>query len=111
MFFTDKATQIEKYAKKKNSTKLVSMLGDKNVDVRVQVINALGLIGDEAATNNLIALLGDPEPAIRAAVATSMGEMSNQTAKTHLQHLMERETDETVRLAVRDALGRIPNKK
>ena len=111
MFFTDKATQIERFTKKKNSTKLVSLLTDKDKDVRVQVIVALGAIGDEAAINNLIALLGDSDPVIRAAVATSMGEMCNQTAKTHLQHLMERETDETVRKAIREAFGKIPNKK
>ncbi|MEA4889510.1 MAG: HEAT repeat domain-containing protein [Clostridiaceae bacterium] len=111
MLFADKGTKIERYAKKRNSAKLVALLTDKKQDIRVLAIKALGTIGDEAAVNSLIDLLGDPDPAIRLATVQSMGVMENQVTKTHLQHLNETETDESVKAAIRETILKIPNKK
>lgn len=111
MLFADKSTSIERYAKKKNSAKLVPLLRDKKPEIRIQAIKAMGTIGDETCVNEMIALLSEPDKAVRLEVIKSMGTMGNQVIKSHLQHLIQSETDETLKQAIRQSISQIPNKK
>ena len=110
MLFASKASKIEKYAQKKNSAKLIPLLKDSKTEIHIQAIKALGTISDDKAVNELIALLSDPDPAIRLEVIKSMGNMGNQSIKSHLQHLIQVESDETMKQAIRDSIARIPKK-
>lgn len=110
MFFGNKASQIEKYAKKRNSAKLVTMIKDSDPEVRSLAIKALGTLGDETAVNTLISLLTDPDQATRMTVINSMGGMANQVLKSHLQHMIMTETNEDIKKAIRAAIAKIPNK-
>ena len=110
MFFDDKTTQIEKLAKKKNSEKLVGFIHDAKPEIRIQAIQALGAIGDDKAVNALIGSLSDPDPVTRLAAIKVAGSMSSQTLKSHLQHIIQTEKDESVKQALREAISDIPNR-
>ncbi len=110
MIFGDKSAQIEKYAQKHKSSKLVSLLKDKKKDVRIQAIKALGQVGDDTATNNLIIMLHDPDKDIRMASIQAMGDMGNSVTKTHLQYYIEKETDKELIEAARHAIFAISKK-
>ena len=109
MIFDDKTTRIDKYAKKRNSTKIVAMINDSNPEIRIQAIKALGAIGDDTAINALINHLSDSDPITRLEVIKTMGTMENQTIKTHLQHLIQVETDEDIKQVIRDSITEIPD--
>lgn len=109
MFFDDKTTQIKKLAKKRNSEKLVGFLGDSKTEIRIQAIDALGTIGDDRSVNALIGCLRDPDSSIRTAVIKVIGSMKNQTLKSHLQHTILTEKDETIKAALQAAIASIPN--
>lgn len=109
MFFDDKPTQIEKAAKKGNSEKLVSFLGDSKPEIRILAIKALGSIADDKAVNALIGCLSDSEPTVRLAAINVVGSMRNQTLKSHLQHIILTEKDESVKTALQAAIANIPN--
>jgi len=109
MFFDDKPTQIEKLAKKGNSEKLVGFLHDNKPEIRILAVKALGAIGDDKAVNALIGSLRDAEPTVRLAAINVVGTMRNQTLKSHLQHIVLTEKDESVRKALDAAIAGIPN--
>lgn len=110
MIFGDKMAQIEKYAQKNKSSKLVSLLKDKKKEVRIQAIKALAKVGDDTATNNLIVMLHDPDKDIRMATIEAMAEMGNGVTKTHLQYYIEKETDKELIEAARHAIFSISKK-
>lgn len=107
MVFGDKKARIDKLAEKEKSTKIVPMLKDKKKDVRLKAIEGLSKIGDDAAVNNLIIMLHDPDKEIRMATIKAMGEMGNNVTKTHLQHYIEKETDEELIEASRHSIAAI----
>jgi len=109
MFFDDKPTQIEKLSKKRNSEKLVTFLSDSKPEIRILAVKALGAIGDDKAVNALIGCLSDREPSVRLAAIQVVGTMRNQTLKSHLQHIILTEKDETVKTALQAAIAGIPN--
>ncbi|MEA4888648.1 MAG: HEAT repeat domain-containing protein [Clostridiaceae bacterium] len=110
MLFADKSTKIAQYIQKKNSAKLVLLLKDSKPEIRMQAIKALGSVGDDKAINALITLLADPDKNVRLEAIKSMGSTGNQTVRSHLQHLIQIEPDETLKQAIRDAIAKIPNK-
>lgn len=110
MLFAPKATKIDKYAQKKDSTKLVALLNDNKPEIRVQVIKALGMIGDEKSINALINLISSSDKAMRLEAIKSLGNTHNQTVKSHLQHLILAETDEEVKRITRESIAKIPNR-
>lgn len=109
MFFDDKPAQIKKLAKKKNSEKLVGFLDDNKPEIRIGAVEALAEIGDDRSVNALIGSLRDPDSSVRMAVIKVIGSMKNQTLKSHLQHSILTEKDETVKEALRAAIANIPN--
>lgn len=110
MIFGDKATKIEHSIQKGNSAKLVPLLKDKDLNVRVKAIQGLGKIGDDHSINALIGLLSDSNQTVRLETIKSMGETGNQTVRSHLQHLIQTETDEDVKKSIREAIAKIPAK-
>jgi HEAT repeat protein len=110
MFFDDKATQIEKCCQKRNSAKLVGLVKDSKPEIRILAIKALAKIGDENAVNTLLENLNNPDPATRLEVIRASGTMNNQTIKSHLQHLIQTETNEDIKKVIREAISDIPNR-
>lgn len=110
MIFGNKIGKIESYLKKGKAAKIVPLLMDKKLEVRLQAIKALGSIGDDTSVNNLILLLTDSDPAIRKQAAASMGDIGKDVCKTHLQSRVKVEKDEEVLKAVHDSIMRISQK-
>ena len=110
MFFGAKDTKIEQYIQKRDSTKLIAILKDKKPETRSQAIQALGKVGDEKAVNTFIMLLSSSDKELRLEAIKSVGNTENQTIKSHLQHIIQTETDESVKLLIRESIAKIPNK-
>lgn len=110
MLFGDKSAQIEKLAQKKNSAKLVAMIQDKKPEIRLQAIKALGTVGDDTAINALINLFTAPDTDTKIAAIKSAGGSGRQVIKSHLQYMIQTETNENVKAAIHEALAKIPNK-
>ncbi len=102
-----KLEKVEKYIAKGNEEKLLKLAGEKELDVRLAVIEGLGKIGQDNGFNTLIISLTDEEPAIRAASAKALGVMKNEHAKAHLVHRLELEKDETVLQAIKGAIAEL----
>ncbi|NCC48957.1 MAG: HEAT repeat domain-containing protein [Clostridia bacterium] len=107
MLFGDKASKIDKLVGKRNSAKLVALIKDKNPDIRIKAIKALGQIGDDTSINNLTILLHDQDKVSRKAAIESMGETGNAVAKTHLQYYIEKEDDQELVKAARSSIAKI----
>jgi HEAT repeat protein len=110
MLFMNKARQIKIYVEKGKSAKLAALLQTDKPETRIQVIHALGKLDDDIAANALINQLSDPDPATRLEVIKTMGTKNNQIIKSHLQHLVQVETDESIKKIIREAISDIPNK-
>lgn len=102
-----KLEKVEKYIAKGNEAKLLKFINDKELPVRLAVIEGLGKIGQDDGFNNLIMLLTDADPAIRAASAQALGVLKNEHAKAHLAHRLELEKDETVLQAIKGAIAEL----
>lgn len=107
MLFGNKASKIDKLIDKRSSAKLVSLVKDKNPDIRIKAIKALGKIGDDISINNLTILLHDQDKVSRKAAIESMGETGNAVAKTHLQYYIEKEDDQELIKAARSSIAKI----
>ena len=107
MLFGNKANKIDKMVSKRNSAKLVSLLKDKNPDIRIKAISALGEIADDTSINNLTILLHDQDKVTRKAAIDSLGGTGNAVAKTHLQYYIEKEDDPDLVKAARSAIAKI----
>jgi HEAT repeat protein len=54
---------------------LLKALGDKNAEVRQQVLFALTQIGDPRATDAALAALKDPDPEVRQMAAHALSQL------------------------------------
>lgn len=100
-----KMEKIEKYIAKGNEGKLLKLINDKDMDVRLAAIDGLSRIGQDGAFNALIAMLTDDNAAVRAAGARGLGQMKNEHAKAHLAHRLELEKDESVLASLKAAIA------
>lgn len=89
--------KIEKWKQKGKVAKLIKVLSEKNLDLRLAAIEALGSIEDNDAMNNLILALRDPNPSIRAAAADALGNMGNQRSIEFVRKLSVNDENEDVR--------------
>jgi HEAT repeat protein len=80
---------------------------DADVDVRKQVVDALGAIGESAAADRLIQLLDDPDPNVRAAAAEALGALGAHGVETLLLDGVERDAEPLVRLAALRSLAKL----
>jgi HEAT repeat protein len=86
---------------------LVDALASPDVDVRKQVVDVLGAIGDPRAANDLAGVLADPDANVRAAAADALGAVGGRSAAARLQRLSAGDPEPLVRLAALRALVRL----
>jgi HEAT repeat protein len=80
---------------------------EPDVDVRKQVVDALGAIGAASAADRLIQLLGDADPNVRAAAAEALGALGGSVAPGLLLDCVERDAEPLVRLSALRSLGKL----
>jgi HEAT repeat protein len=80
---------------------------DPDVDVRKQVVDALGGIGDESAAGRLEEMLGDPDPNVRGAAADALGTIGSRGSVSPLLAAASRDEEDLVRYSALYALGRM----
>jgi HEAT repeat protein len=80
---------------------------DPDVDVRKQVVDALGVVGDESAAARLKDMLGDPEPNVRGAVADALGAIGSARSVSALLAAANEDEECLVRLSALGALTRM----
>ena len=88
---------------------VLSALGDKNPEVRIQALRLSERLVDrsEALRLKLAGMVGDPSLQVRYQLAFSLGEIDSVSARTALSLLVKRDgADQWVRLAVLSSLGR-----
>lgn len=80
---------------------------DESEQVVFQAIRALGMIEADAAVAALLPRLNDGHPEIRMQTAWALGSIESPRAVDALMRRYRSETEQTVNLAIIDALGRI----
>ena len=100
-----KLAKVEKYVNKGKEGELIKLLGEKEKEVRLAVIEGMGKIGRDDSFNRLIDLIKDPDADIRVAAANALGALRNGHASEHLRHCIEKESDEKVIAAMKEALA------
>lgn len=103
------SAKIDKLAEKRKSHKLASLATGKKKDVRFLAIQGLAKIGDDTSVNTLIQLMHDQDKEIRLETIKSMGVMGNTVTKTHLQYMIEKETDADILDAAKKSIAQISN--
>jgi HEAT repeat protein len=86
---------------------LVEASHDADADVRKQVVDALGGIGDEGAADRLAEMLADPDPNVRGAAADSLGAIGSEASVSALLAALNEDRETLVRLSVLGALARM----
>ncbi len=86
---------------------LVDASHDPDVDVRKQVVDALGGIGDETAAGRLVEMLDDPDPNVRGAAADALGAMGSSRSASSLLAVANQDEEGLVRLSALYALVRM----
>mgnify|MGYP001315087227 FL=1 len=102
--------KIEKWEKKKKVKKLLSVLNADDKEVRIHAIRALSGFDSLDVINALVSFLRDPNPDIRAAAVDTLGKIGSGKAVEFVRFMLEKETDENVREAAKNALAAIKEK-
>jgi HEAT repeat protein len=102
--FGNSLSKVERLEKKGNAEKLGPLVYDRNEDVRLAAVAALGRIGGEHAVNALVPLLHHENKALRIAAANAMSVMKDPRTRMHLDHQMKLEKDADVREAISHAM-------
>lgn len=90
------------------TARLVEEIGNRDVDVRKLVIDALAAIGDPVAREPLSAAIADEDPNVRAAAAEALGVVGGDREISDLLRVaVEPEEDILVRLSSLRALARM----
>lgn len=101
-----KLEKVQKDLEKGKESSLIKLSRDKDKEVRLAAIAAMGKIGKDDSFNIMVPdMLIDEDPDIRAATALALGEMKNTHASAHLRYYLEREKDEKVVAAFRNAIA------
>lgn len=104
--FPNPFKRIERFAEKKNTVALLSMLHDSRETVRLAAIRALGWCVDDDAFNALAPLLHASESSVRRTAALALGDMGRPDGCACIERQMRVEKDEQVLSAMRVALCR-----
>lgn len=102
--------KIEKWERKKNAKKLIRALNDDSVDIRIRATRALSAIDDPEMLNYLINQLRDENPNIRIASAETLGVIGSGRAMEFVRAMIDKDPDERVVEAAKDALTKIRDK-
>lgn len=105
--FGNKLNKIPKMMEKNQADKLEALLKDKDAQVRLAAIDALGQCKGDAAFNALVPLLNSPDADVREHGAHALGAMGLPKARTFLLHRKAEEKEDKVLKAIADALGHI----
>ncbi|HEY9614650.1 HEAT repeat domain-containing protein [Allocoleopsis sp.] len=93
------------------ASEIVALQRDKDDGVRLAAAQALGKIGDKAATSALIVVLQqDKVDEVRSAAAQALGKMGGKAATSALIVVLRQDKVDVVRLAAAQALGKIGDK-
>jgi HEAT repeat protein len=79
----------------------------RDADVRKQVVDALGGIGEESATDRLLEMLGDPDPNVRGAAADALGAIGSSSSVSALLAVAKEDEERLVCLSALCALVRM----
>ena len=107
MLFGSKESKIQKCIEKQNAAPVIKLIGDKDDNVTLQAVAALGKIPGDDSYNVLIALLREKTPSLRAAAVTALAEMGDPKAKAHISHLGKMEKDAVVLEAIHKAVAKL----
>lgn len=102
--------KIEKWENKKKSKKLLSVLNNDNHEVRIHAIRALSGFDSLDVINSLVNLLRDPNAEIRLTAVETLGKIGSGKAIEFVRFMLEKEEDENVREAAKNALAAIKEK-
>lgn len=106
-----KMKKIDKLVEKKKAGELVSLTQDKQAEVRYAAVEALGKVGGEDAYNALIPLVHNADVELRKRAILALGEVGFADARVHIIHQMNKETNEQVQEAIKQALHKLPEDK
>jgi len=102
--------KIEKWEKKKKFKKLISVLNIDDHEIRIRAIRALSGFDSLDVINSLVNLLRDPNPEIRIAAVETLGKIGSGKAMEFVRFMLERESEENVKEAAKNALAAIKDK-
>ncbi len=105
--FGNKMNAIAKAVKKGNVSALSELAANKDSAISLAAIEALGTVGGLEASNYLVTRLQSEDPKVRIAVANALGVIANMHTKAFLFAQMNKETDETVKQAMGEAMAKI----
>ena len=109
MLFGNKKDSIAKAVAKGKEAGVLKYINDKDMEVRLAAIAAIGKVGKDDGFNAMVPLLHDANPTLRAAAAAAIGEIGNVHGKAHLSRQLQNETDEKVKEALKAAMAKIAN--
>ena len=110
MLFGNKFEKIAKLAGKGKEEKLAAFLEDKNADVRLAAVDALGRCSGDVAFNALVPLVHSPDKQTRIHAAGALCAMNDSKARAHLEHQRSAEKDPDVMKAIDEALAKIKDR-
>lgn len=106
--FGNKLSKIEKLKIKDKALKIIPMLNDRDEDVVLAAIEALGHSSKDEAFNTLVPLVHSPNEKVRTAAALALGETGRTVARVHLEHQRKVEASDAVKNAISRALTALP---
>lgn len=95
--------KIEKWAKKQKISKLHKALAEKDPQIRIAVVEALGTIEHDDARNNIINALRDPEATVRSAAVASLAKNGNERVLEFIRKVSVDDSDQIVRTKATEA--------
>ncbi|NLM10954.1 MAG: HEAT repeat domain-containing protein [Clostridiaceae bacterium] len=102
--------KIEKWERKKKSKKLLSVLNNDNHEIRIHAIRALSGFDTLDVINALANLLRDPNSEIRLAAVETLGKIGSGKSTEFIRFMLEKESNENVKEAAKNALAIIKEK-
>ena len=105
--FGSKLDKIGKMVEKNQAEKLEKLLKDKDQNVVLAAIDGLGQCTGDVSFNALVSLILSPDAQIRSHAVKALGVMGLPKARTFLLHLKEEEKDQSVLVALEEALKKI----
>ena len=105
--FGNKIDKIGKMAEKNQAEKIEKLLKDKDMNVVLAAIDALGKCTGDVPFNALVPLILSPDAQVRTHAVNALGQMGLPKARTFLLHQRDAEKDAGVKAAIEAALKKI----
>ncbi len=98
--------KIDKLASKNKVDKIIKLAGDKDKEVALDAIAALGHTTGEDGKNFLVVELGHADADYRTAAATALGETGDGHYKAVVLQALQKETDEAVKTIMKETISK-----